>query len=287
MHLNELSISITDKLIKLIEEGVGTWQMPWHREPYLLAPTNVVTNKGYRGINVFSLMVEAIDRGYGPGKWGTYKQFQSLDAHVRKGEHGVQVVKFVTMTGGQYVDVDGQIKDNMMLVPKVYTVFHSSQVDGLESVDVDSTFVGIGEDSRLPEIDEWVSNTGATITNNNGRAYYSPSDDIIGMPELGLFSKAESYYSTLAHELVHWTGHSSRLDRGASTVFGSPEYAHEELIAELGSAIACAHLGVRSAMREDHAPYIRSWLSKLSGDPKYLGKVVKQAEQAVAFLNAI
>src|SRR5690606_32215090 len=130
----------------------------------------------------------------------------------------------------------------------------------------------------------------ARIENGGSRACYLPSLDVIRMPERMSFSgtatssATEAYYSTLFHELTHWTASSHRCDRDLSGAFGSEAYAIEELVAELGAAFLCADVGISSAPRADHAAYIGSWLKCLKSDNRAIFKAAAQASKAAAFV---
>lgn len=135
-----------------------------------------------------------------------------------------------------------------------------------------------------------VSQTGADIRHSGDQAYYAPAQDYIVMPSRALFkdtstsTATENYYSTLFHELTHWTGAKHRLDRLSNDRFGSKDYAFEELVAELGAAMCCALTGVTSSPREDHARYILSWLKALKSDKRFIFSAASHAQKALDFL---
>jgi len=124
----------------------------------------------------------------------------------------------------------------------------------------------------------------ASLSHGGGRAYYSPSADRIQMPEFGTFTSPAAYYSTLAHEHVHWTGHPSRLEREQSSPFGSPGYAFEELVAELGSAYLCDILELDGVFQ--HPEYIGHWIKKLEADPDAFHRASGLATKAVRWMQA-
>ena len=152
------------------------------------------------------------------------------------------------------------------------------------------------DDTQIIEaVDSFVANTGAVIRHtNDGKACYTPSLDTITMPNRSLFSATktstatECYYSTELHELGHWTGHKSRLDRlGKASRFGDTAYAREELVAELGAAFQCAMLGVSITPREDHAKYLNNWISVLKNDSRAILTAAAAAEKAVQFIEEL
>ncbi len=124
-------------------------------------------------------------------------------------------------------------------------------------------------------------------------AFYEQAGDTIGMPDIGRFrdtktsSATECYYSTLLHELTHWTGAAHRLKRDQGKRYGDKEYAFEELVAELGSAIACGMLGITSSTRPDHAQYIDGWLKALKGDKRFIFSAASHAQKAVDYLVSL
>ena len=105
------------------------------------------------------------------------------------------------------------------------------------------------------------------------------------MPEPRQFKTPQAYTSTLVHELTHWTGHKSRLDRLEHKSWGNDAYAFEELVAELGAAFGCANLGLVPDIRTDHAPYLASWLKALKAEPRALVSAAAKASQAIDYLD--
>ena len=136
--------------------------------------------------------------------------------------------------------------------------------------------------------ERFFASTKATIQHGGNRAFYSPDRDIVQMPELNHFRDAESYYATLAHEMTHWTRHSSRLDRDLGRKrFADAGYAMEELVAEIGAAFLCADLGITPETRDDHAAYIASWLQVLKNDKRAIFTAASHAQKAADYLNGL
>ena len=140
-------------------------------------------------------------------------------------------------------------------------------------------------DERNAAADQFFIDTGAQIYTKGHQPAYYPLADKIEMPEFDDFNTAEDYYSTLSHELTHWTGHKSRLDRQLKGKNDIKEYAQEELIAELGAAFLCAELNISSQPREDHAAYLQSWIKALKNDKKFIFAAASQASRAVDYLK--
>lgn len=171
-------------------------------------------------------------------------------------------------------------------------VFNAAQVDGYE----------LPAEAELPEnplfdpiarAESFASATGARIEEGGDRACFIPALDTIRMPERRRFTgtdtttPAEGFYSTLCHELTHWSGAKSRLDRDLSGRFGTESYAVEELVAELGAAFLCADLGITPEPRADHASYVKSWLEVLKSDKKAVFTAASKASQAANWLQAL
>ena len=145
----------------------------------------------------------------------------------------------------------------------------------------------------IEQAEAFVAATGAIITYGGSRAYYRPSTDSIQIPPREAFigsptsTPAESFYSTICHELTHWTSAESRCNRQLGKRFGDQAYAIEELVGELGAAFLCADLRITDEPRADHAQYLTSWLSVLKADKKAIFTAASKASEAAAFLAAL
>ena len=271
--------NVTTRLVDMIRTGShGKWAMPWHTHDLgdLLNARNATTGNRYAGANILTLALDAIERGYPTGEWATYKQWKNADAQVRKGEHAAHIIKWVTTKNHDEPNDDAETFGRR-LVPRIYAVFNAHQVDGHHNTENNST--------NPTPADEWLNAIGADIHYGGDRAYYAPGPDRIYCPALDQFDDAEAFWSTVLHEHIHWTGHSSRLDRlDITKPLGSPEYAAEELIAELGAAIAAAQLDISPQPRADHAAYLAHWLDILDADPKALFRSAAAAQRAVDHL---
>jgi len=173
-------------------------------------------------------------------------------------------------------------EDGRQLVPYCFTVFNASQVDGWEAP------AGMPRDTpeAIADADAFFAALGADVRYGGNKAGYAPVQDFITLPALAQFSTAVDFYATSAHEHAHWTGHASRLGRDLSNRFGDDRYAAEELVAELSSAMTCAHLGLSAVPRVDHAQYLASWLRVLRADPSALFTVASKAQAATDWLVA-
>jgi antirestriction protein ArdC len=167
-----------------------------------------------------------------------------------------------------------------LLFTRGYSVFNAPQVDGYTpKADPDMPML-----ERIERADAFFQAIGANVRHGGNRAYYAPDSDHIQMPPFDSFVENIAYYSTLAHEHTHWTAKDNRCDRVLGRRFGDMAYAAEELTGELGAAFACAHLGLSTEPREDHAQYINSWLKVLKAAKRAIFTAASKAQQAADFM---
>jgi antirestriction protein ArdC len=258
--------------------------MPWVvRQDKGFSPISVSTAKPYHGVNTLVLWAQAQTKGYSSALWGTYKQWQSLGAQVRKGQHGSPVVYW-----GSYETESKEHQDDetdatrTRLFCKGYTVFNLEQVDG---ANLPKRFdVTLSASERISRAESFFTSVGVPVRDGGNRAYYRPDTDAVYMPEFGQFPEASRYYSVLAHETTHWTSNASRCNRELGKRFGDDQYAMEELVAELGSAYTMAALELELTPRADHAAYIDSWLKVLKSDKRAVFTAASQAQRAATWL---
>lgn len=274
---------ISERLIQQLEEGTAPWQKPW-KPGIQRMPHNPVSGTRYKGANALWLSMQ----GRSDPRWMTYKQAKSVNAQVMKGEKGtmVQYWKFRDRVpkkderGKPVLDAEGKkVMINVELdKPKVFSavVFNAEQIQGLPPLEAKQS---IPEWERHERAEAILAASGADINHDQGdRAFYSPVRDSIHLPEKGQFESADRYYATALHELGHWTGHPSRLDRDLSGRFGSESYAAEELRAE----IASMGIGEELEIGHDpgqHASYVKSWIKVLKDDPKEILRAARDAEK--------
>ncbi|WP_412758147.1 zincin-like metallopeptidase domain-containing protein [Legionella bozemanae] len=282
---------VANQIIESLKAGTAPWLKPW--EPGVgtgQIPYNPVTGKRYRGINALYLMLNQND----DNRWLTYKQAQSMDAQVRKGEKGtsIQYWKFHEEqikhddAGKPVLDEHGHpLKVQVNLErPKVFyaTVFHASQIDNMpELVTKEPDW------SLIERAEKLLHHSGATIIHSEAdRAFYRLSTDSIHLPPKEQFKSAANYYATALHELGHWSGHPSRLDRDLGHPFGSDAYAKEELRAEIASMLLGAELGIGHDPSQ-HTAYIKSWIQVLEDEPLEIFRASADAEKIVNHLCAL
>ena len=242
--------------------------------------------KPYRGVNVLMLWASAMEKGYGSPIWMTYRQAAELGGQVRKGEKGSLVVYAASVTK-TVTDDKGEAEEKEIPFMKGYTVFNVEQIDGLPGHYYATAPPATNGIARLDAADRFFAATDATIRHGGSQAFYSPGQDLVQMPPMPSFHSQEGYYATLAHEMTHWTRHTSRLDRDFGRQrFGDAGYAMEELVAEIGAAYLCADLGITPETREDHAAYIGSWLKVLRDDKRAIFTAASHADRAADHLHS-
>lgn len=269
---------VTDRVLEMMETHGANWINPFARKGKSAYPYNIASKKAYRGVNTLLLGWSA----FASPVWGTYKQWNERGHTVRKGE------KSTTIVFWQFVEKEDE-SGNKQRIPflKYYSVFNAEQVEGYEEEAVEEQSL----EERIAAADAFFDRIPAKVSfTEEGRAYYSPSADRVHVPKLEVFeatptsTAVECFYSTVAHELVHWTGHKSRLDRPLG--IGGEDYAREELVAELGAAFLCASLGISAEPRADHAHYLNGWIKRLSDHKREFVSAAAAAARAADFLTA-
>jgi antirestriction protein ArdC len=277
----DLYADVSARIIAELERGAAPWIKPWSATPGQNTPQNAVSNRPYSGCNVILLWL-ARHRGWATPRFLTFKQAIEDGGNVRKGEHGTKVyfVKQLRVTEDDEQDA--------RLVPMMreYTVFNVDQCDGLpDSVRAGKPMRVRNPDTRDVLADEFLRSTGADIREGHGEAYYVPSHDFISMPAFEAFKGADHFYNVAFHELTHWTGAKSRLDRDLKHRFGAREYAAEELVAELGAAFLSAEFGFDGDVR--NAGYIATWIDLLKADKRAFFTACGKASRAADYLRGL
>jgi antirestriction protein ArdC len=223
--------------------------------------------------------------GYRTPRFLTFKQASELGGNVRKGERGTKVY-FVKQLQVRDQGEDDRSSTRLIPMMREYTVFNVDQCQNLpESVASGKPMRARNPDTRDELADDFLRSTGADIREGHGEAFYVPSQDFISMPAFAGFKGEDHYYNVAFHELTHWTGHTSRLDRDLKNRFGSRSYAAEELIAELGAAYLCAEFGFDGDVRS--AGYIGNWIELLKADKRAFFTACSQASKAADYLRSL
>lgn len=276
----DLHQHITDQIVAAIEAGCPPWRKPWTGGASGASLPLRHNGEPYRGINILVLWSIASAKGYTSARWMTFQQAKQLGGHVRKGEKSATVVKFGTV---EREDEDGDLRQ--IPYAQGYRVFNADQIDGLpaEYYTKPEPARDLGTEAD-PTLEAFFAATGAIIdTTSEPRAYYDIRADRIHMPPIATFHDAAGYYGTLAHELTHWTGAATRLDRFAR--FGDRKsYAFEELVAEIGNCLLCATLGLTPDFAQSGA-YIAGWLKALKEDNRAIFRAASEAQKAVDYIE--
>jgi antirestriction protein ArdC len=265
---------ITERIIAMLEKGTIPWRKPWTAQTGL--PRNLVSGKAYRGINVFLLHAMCYESPF----WLTFRQAQELGGNVRKGEKACPVVFW------KQLEVEDKESHEVEKIPmlRFYYVFNVAQVDGLKDIPANNEATATASTKPVAILENMPKRP--AIKYGMRKAFYSPAEDSIGMPNRECFDSDASFFATAYHEAIHSTGHASRLNRPTVTEangFGSEEYSKEELIAEMGSAFLCGEAGIEST-QENSAAYLQNWLEQLENDKKLIVQAAAQAQKAADFI---
>jgi antirestriction protein ArdC len=278
---------VTDSIIQMLEEGVAPWQKPWESSGM---PINPTTGREYRGGNAVHLMTTGVARGYDDPRWLTYKQASENGWQVRKGEKGTHIEYWeakataTEKSANPEMANDGKDENSRhRLIHRVYTVFNAKQIDGIPAYERPTRpeFQVVQTGERI------LANSGAKIAHDQrDGAFYDRRSDSIHLPPKEAFTDAPGYYGTALHELSHWTGHPSRLNRATlndSYRFGDLNYAREELRAELASVFIAAERGIPHEPA-NHAAYVGSWIKALKNDKHEIFRAAHDASAATEYV---
>ena len=283
-HRQSLYAEVTSRVIAELEAGRLPWVQPWDGAACgCTMPHNAGTGRRYSGINILILWAAVIEGGYASQRWLTYRQAQAAGGNVRRGEKGTVVCYADRFTPkGEEARAQDEDRDARQIAfLKRFTVFNVDQCEGLPEA-LTGTPELPAEVDILPQVQALIEASGADFRIGGGEAYYSPGADYVAVPPPAAFPEPINWHRTALHELGHWTGHRSRLDRNQRGGFGSADYAREELVAEMASAFTCASLSIQPTVR--HADYIGSWLAVLREDEKAIFRAASAASKAADFL---
>ena len=294
---NDIYQKVTNIILSLLESA----QNLKYRQPWLKvgggSPVNIASKRGYRGVNFFLLSIIAMLKGYQVNRWLSLKQANQLGGRIKKGEKASPVVlykkSFFDKDGNKFtpevvatmteVEKNGrELKYKSLLYE--YNVFNVAQVEGLPSELYLSTQGKTFSDfEKDEEAEELLNLSGAKICYEGNQAYYSPVTDEIILPPRNQFEFNEPFYDTAFHELAHWTGHPTRLNRIKKGEDSKKDYAVEELIAELTTAFVCSSIGFESQIT-NNAAYLKSWMKVLKEDNKIILRICTDAQKAADFI---
>lgn len=298
---------VTEKVLGFLKSGEKKkWRRPW-KTLFRQTLQKSIAGRPYTGLNQMLLLIEQTEMGYASPVWATYKTWASKGYQVQKGEHGTEVTgwfktdKVVMKDGKAVIDpVTKKPKIQTNFAFKGWNVFNGSQVLNAEGKKY-------GEDKQVnePIVKSWEDNTEAVAKLNaiikthkimilkeeGNRAFYNPIDmGYVQMPPKARFESASAYYTTLSHEIIHWTGHDERTGRHTKIKeskkdFNNNAYAFEELVAELGSCFFDKYLEIENDTEvENHYAYLQSWISGLENNPYMIERASQMAQKAVDYL---
>lgn len=282
---------ITELIISKLEAGVNPWRKTWKdtgfRKGESNGPKNYITGKVYSGINYFLLSMTPFESPY----FLTFNQVSAKKGSVKAGAKGMPVVYYNFIEKETKDETTGEVKKQKMGFLKYYKVFNIEQttlevpVKPVVETPVVEPQLHV---TKLDSVYNNYPNRPKMVQENLSSCYYAPGRDIVNMPKIKQFGQVEEYYSTLYHELIHSTGHSSRLNRDGIVEFdkfGSDKYSKEELIAEMGAAFLCTHMNIENVTLDNSASYLNSWVSKLKGEnSKFIFQASSAAKKAVDYI---
>ena len=282
MQTSEYRKAVMERLIGMLESGTAPWQKPWDAGIAAMNRPHNFNGRPYHGVNALMLWCTAIDKGYEDPRWLTFKQVNKLGGHVNKGEKA-QIVEYWQWENEVENPETGEKEKVPLEHSKVYraAVFNADQCTGLPKLRRQAQ-----KWSPVERAENIIAANGVPVTHNtDGSAFYSPGGDFICLPPRESFATVDAYYSTLLHEVGHSTGHPTRLNREFGGQFGSEGYAREKLRAELASTFLCGELGIATTgSDEQHAAYVKSWVSALKNDYNEIFRAAADAEKICNYL---
>jgi antirestriction protein ArdC len=268
MH-QDLATQITEKLLNLMQNEGSNWRQSWTGNGLY---RNAVSKKPYRGVN----QLITATSGYASLFFATYKQWNELGAQVRKGEKATAIFFFKP-----YAIKDRETEEEkQIMLARSYSVFSADQVDNPPAMEIQKR----PEIERHAECERVIADTRAAISYGHDKAAFIPSQDRIIMPAANQFENRDAYYATHFHELGHWSGAPTRLDRNLKGRFGDTAYAFEELIAETSAAFVCATIGIIPEPRKESAQYLNGWMRGMRDDKQAIVRAFSHAQRAADFI---
>lgn len=282
--------TITNRIVSQIEAGTKPWEMPWAGANGRVSRPLRHNGLPYSGVNILILWIAASEKSYCSQRWMTYKQATELGGQVRKGEKAEHIVYANTYSKTEIGEGGEETEHNVAFL-RSYAVFNADQIEGLPEHYYSQPVKAFQNDEERREAaDAFAKATGADLRHGGNRAFFSPVNDFVQVPNFEQFRSAQDYYSTLFHELTHWTRTERRLNREFGRKrWGDEGYAMEELVAELGAAFLCADLGLEPTTepRGDHASYLANWLQVLKNDKRAIFTAASYASKAADYLHSL
>ncbi len=289
MRRKEYREKLAEEFARLLEEKELDWKKEWGGRDI---PFNAKTGSVYKGSNRFYLSLVAAQRGYKDPRWATFRQIQAEGWRLKNAKgQGVYVEYWYpydikegkNLTWQEFYKLRDGIGDRYQLRSRYFVVFNASLIEGITPYKVEKKDIPVDE-----LVNTLSRNMEVEILNDGGdRAYYSPAEDKIHLPIPSDFNSPYAYNSTALHELTHATGAGHRLNRNMGGIFGSQEYAFEELVAEISSCFMSSYLEIDQDEKhiENHKAYVQSWINVIREKPEALSQAIKQAERATAYME--
>lgn len=270
------------KVVDLVLSNSAPWVKPWGANQARGLPVNALTGKAYRGCNVMLLLTMPFkSRG-----WMTFRQVSSIGGKVKKGARASDIFFFTSIEVEKEDSKTGEKVTVDVPVLKNFKVFNLEQCEIPEGAPLkyhpENTDKNPIDDTPVFDDCEKLLNM-AVWYEDDVKAYYVPSRDEIHLPNRRTFSTLSGFWGTAMHELSHWTGHESRLNRDMQHSFGSKKYAREELIAEVSSWLLAVTLGTPHTP-QNSASYLASWVRDFKDKPRELYTAISQAQKVVDYL---
>jgi antirestriction protein ArdC len=277
---------VTDRIIAALEAGAPPWRRPWDPEKSsaALSPINATTGRRYRGINVLLLGMSRFSFASGDPRFCSYKQAKERGWQVRAGEKGTTIYFYKSLrVEDRDAPADGEDHSRTIPLLRAFTVFNGSQIEGIPEFVAPT--IEEAPWRRFDAADIILRNSGAVVRIGGDQAFFSPSTDHIQLPPERAFSSPIAYAAVQMHELSHFSGGRTRLNRDLTGRFGSAKYAFEELVADLSSCMINSELGLPTDI-ENHASYISFWLERLKNDKREIFRAAAAAQKAADYCLA-
>lgn len=281
--LDEIADKIVASLELAVAHGAEKFELPWSNVSD--RPRNFSTGRAYTGMNAFNLLLAQLVRGFDTGYWLPIGYCKKNNISFKGARSEIILIPVVIEKNRE----DGTIEKKVFF--KNTPVFNIAELSGVDLPKEVAPF--IDETEELTGIDDFVASTGAQVYTDGKSAFYDLKRDTITMPKRELFNATkhstatQNYYTTLLHELVHWTGAHDREGRFAANMRSREEYAQEELVAEIGASLLSLNFGLASELKEENRSYIASWMKSLENDTRHIHDAAKKAVSATRFLERI
>ena len=269
---------VSERIIARLESSEIPWKQSWALSG---PPMNFITKRPYRGINILLLSSLSYETNY----FLTLKQLSEIGGKVKEGEKSQIVVFWKWPDKNDTAKEEEQKKVAPIL--RYYSVFNIGQCEGIPIHMIPAPVINDNNPIDICENIVIGMPFLPLIKHKENRAYYHPFYDYINMPKIEKFDSSESYYDVLFHELVHSTGHQSRLNRKEVVMLksnGADEYSFEELVAEIGSSFLNSIAGIDQSQFDNNVAYIKGWLAKLRNNKRFVIDAAVKAQKAVDFI---